>query len=68
MTANTVTACGRWLVILLFLVTIGLPGLTMPGLIQALDDEAAPRGSTLPVTGHSERLVWTRPGSGITAL
>lgn len=45
-----------------------LPGLTMPGLIQALDDEAAPRGSTLPVTGHSERLVWTRPGSGITAL
>ena len=29
MTANTVTACGRWLVILLFLVAIGLPGLTM---------------------------------------
>ena len=29
MTANIVTACGRWLVILLFLAAIGLPGLTM---------------------------------------
>ena len=29
MRANTVTVCGRWLLILLFLVAIGLPGLTM---------------------------------------
>ena len=29
MQANTVTLCGRWLVILLFLVAIGLPALTM---------------------------------------
>ena len=45
-----------------------LPGLSAAGLISALDAGEAPPGNTLPTTGHSERLVWTRPGSGITPL
>ncbi|WP_112311890.1 hypothetical protein [Pseudogemmobacter bohemicus] len=42
-----------------------LPGLSASDLVAALDAREAPPGSTLPATGHSEHLVWTRPGSGI---
>lgn len=42
-----------------------LPGLSSASLVAALDADAAPSGTTLPGTGHSERPVWMRPGSGI---
>lgn len=45
-----------------------LPGLSVSGLVAALDADRAPQGNSLPAAGLNERLVWTRPGSGLRTV